>query len=145
VRFEVEPGTPGLIAERATWRYAPPYDFYDDDGIPPNNPEWFYGVRDEDGDLVGFYFFAPRGDATFYGLGLRPDLTGRGIGRKFVERGVEYARSQLGAQRIVLDVAAFNERALKVYGRAGFHRTGSHTRTFERWGELKFIDLELPE
>jgi [ribosomal protein S18]-alanine N-acetyltransferase len=145
VTLRVEPATADVLAERAAWRYPPPYDFYDDDGVPPKNPEWFYGVHDEDGELVGFYVFAARGEAVFYGLGLRPDLTGRGLGQEFVDTGIAFARSTLCAGRIVLDVAAFNERALKVYERAGFRRTGSHLRTFDRWGVIEFIDMELPE
>jgi [ribosomal protein S18]-alanine N-acetyltransferase len=62
-----------VMAERASWRYSPPYDFYDDDGIPPKNPESIHGVRDEAGDLVGFCFFAPRGGAV-YVMEQRPDV-----------------------------------------------------------------------
>ena len=54
MNFRVEPSTAHLFSERAAWRYPPPYDFYDDDGIPPNNPERFYSVRAEDGRVAGF-------------------------------------------------------------------------------------------
>ena len=145
MRLRIEPATDEVLIERAAWRYPPPYDFYDDDGVPPKNPEWFYGVHDEGGVLVGFYFFAPRGDAVFYGLGLRPDLTGRGLGLEFVLAGIAFAEQRFGRKRLVLDVAEFNERAIRVYERAGFRRTGSHTRTFERWGDIEFVDMELPE
>ena len=42
------------------------------------NPELFFAARDDDGALVGFYFFQPRDDALFYRLGLRPDLPAAG-------------------------------------------------------------------
>ena len=32
--FRIEPATDALFAERAEWRYPPPYDFYNDDGRP---------------------------------------------------------------------------------------------------------------
>jgi [ribosomal protein S18]-alanine N-acetyltransferase len=144
VKLRIEPATPELLAERAAWRYPPPYDFYDDDGIPPKNPERFYGVYDEDGAAVGFFYFEERGDALFYGLGLRPDLTGRGLGLEFVDAGIEFAMEEFGRKRVVLDVAEFNERAIRVYERAGFRRTGSHLRFFERSGEIPFVDLERP-
>ena len=59
------------------------------------------------------------------GLGLRPDLTGRGLGLDFFRAGVEFARERFRPALIVLNVAAFNERAIAVYERAGFVRTGA--------------------
>ncbi len=144
MNFRIERATDDLFSERAAWRYPPPYDFYDDDGVPPNNPERFYSVCTEDGTLAGFYYFEERDDAIFYGLGLRPDLTGRGLGTAFVSTGLEFAEELFGRRRIVLDVAAFNERAIRVYECAGFRRTGSRLRFFEGWGDVPFVDMERP-
>jgi aminoglycoside 6'-N-acetyltransferase/ribosomal-protein-alanine N-acetyltransferase len=142
MNFRIEEATPTLFDERAAWRYQPPYDFYDDDGVSPLNPERFYSVFEGDGTLAGFYYFEERGDALYYGLGLRPDLTGRGLGTAFVNAGLEFARAKFGSRRVVLDVAEFNQRAIKVYERAGFRQTGKKTRFFERWGDVPFVDLE---
>ena len=144
MKLRIEPATPALFAERTAWRYPPPYDFYDDDGAPPNNPERFYGAYDEDGGVIGFYFFAPRPEGIFYGLGLRPDLTGRGLGLEFVQAGIAFAEREFGPRRLVLDVAEFNERAIRVYERSGFRRTGRKLRSFERWGDVPFVDMERP-
>jgi [ribosomal protein S18]-alanine N-acetyltransferase len=143
VNITVEPATTEDLAERAGWRYDPPYDFYDDDGRPVKNPERFFSVRGDGGRLVGFFYFERRGAGVFYGLGLRPDLTGRGLGLEFVRRGIEVARERYGTRPIVLDVAEFNVRATKVYERAGFRVTGRHTRYFEGWGDLPFLDMAL--
>ena len=144
VNFRVKPATGKLFVERATWRYPPPYDLYNDDGVPPINPERFYSVCAEDGSVAGFFYFEERGDAIFYGLGLRPDLTGRGLGAGFVKVGLEFAQARFGRRRIVLDVAEFNERAIRVYERAGFRRTASKVRFFEGWGDVPFMDMERP-
>ena len=78
----IEAADDAMFRERDAWRYDPPYDFYDGDGLPVKNPEFFFAVRDDEGALIGFYFFELRDDALFYGLGLRPDLTGRGLGEQ---------------------------------------------------------------
>jgi hypothetical protein len=38
-------------------------------------------------------------------------------------------------------VAAFNERALLVYERAGFRVVSSHVRTFDRFGDVRFLTM----
>lgn len=140
---EPEPTTQEVLAGRRAWQYEPPYDFYDDDGLPVKNPERFYVVRDEDAALAGFFYFEQRGDAIFYGLGLRPDLTGQGLGRDFVTMGLELARELFGTRRVILDVAEFNERARKVYESVGFRVSGRKVRQFPKWGPVRFVDMEL--
>jgi RimJ/RimL family protein N-acetyltransferase len=143
VSISIEPATPADIAAFDAYRYEPPYDFYNGEDDPVQNPERFFAARDSEGGLVGFYYFDLKADAVEYGLGLRPDLTGRGLGLAFFRRGLEFARERFGTTKIVLNVAAFNERAIRVYERAGFRRTGEHVRTFERWGTAAFIEMEL--
>jgi len=139
---KIEQATEADFAELNAWRYEPPYDFYDGEDEPVQNPERFFVVRDDTGKLVGFYYFDEREDAVEIGLGLRPDLTGRGLGLQFFRDGVAFARRTFRQERVVLNVAAFNERAIKVYERAGFHETGRHMRRFERWGEVEFVEME---
>jgi [ribosomal protein S18]-alanine N-acetyltransferase len=124
------------------WRYEPPYDFYNGEDDPVENPERFFLVRDDTGDLLGFYYFEERPDAVEIGLGLRPDLTGRGLGLQFFLDGVSFAKRTFGEKHVVLNVAAFNDRAITVYRRAGFRETGRHIRRFDRWGEVEFVEME---
>jgi RimJ/RimL family protein N-acetyltransferase len=139
----VVPLRPRHAEQLESWRYDPPYDFYDGRDEPVVNPERFFAVLEDD-ELVGHYYFEEKGDAVEIGLGLRPDLTGRGLGLAFFREGVEFAHERFGDRRVILNVAAFNERAIAVYERAGFVRTGTHRRTFGRWGEVEFVEMEEP-
>lgn len=136
----------------AGWHYDPPYDFYDagadhrdlaellDPALRGNR---YFSARDAAGVLIGFFGFGQRGDVVGVGVGLRPDLTGRGLGQSFLDAGLEYAREQFGPRRFRLSVASFNERAIKVYERAGF----IVTRTFvhETNGDsFPFVEMERP-
>jgi RimJ/RimL family protein N-acetyltransferase len=138
----IEPATAESLKEVAGWRYEPPYDFYNDDGKPVRNPERFFAVRDDDSRLVGSLYFETRPTGLFYGLGIRPDLTGRGLGLGFVRLGLDFAHERFPGRRVTLDVADFNDRALKVYERAGFRVTGSHVKHFDGWGDVTLIDME---
>jgi RimJ/RimL family protein N-acetyltransferase len=95
------------------------------------NSEFFFAARDDDGALIGFYFLEPRDGALFYGFGMRLDLTGRGLREHFVLAGLESGRLRYGARRVVLHVAAFNERAIRLYRRLGLDETGRHVKIFD--------------
>ena len=143
LNFRIEPATDALFEERARWQYVEPYDIYNDDGRRPLNPDRFFTVRTDDWEIAGFYSFVERADALVYSLGLRPELTGRGLGLAFVTAGLNFARERFGPSRIVLDVAEFNERAICVYERAGFKRTGTRPRHLEGRGVVTFVDMEF--
>jgi ribosomal-protein-alanine N-acetyltransferase len=134
----------------ADWRYEPPYDFYDwpaDEGDlaelldPAQRGDNYFSARDSSGELVGFFSFRAEGDVVGLGLGLRPDLTGRGLGRSFLEAGMTFATRHLSPGVFRLSVAGFNLRAIKVYEHAGFVTTRSfmhHTN-----GSLfSFVEME---
>jgi [ribosomal protein S18]-alanine N-acetyltransferase len=142
VKLTIRPESAESFRERAMWRYEAPYDFYDGDVDPVLNPERFYEVLDEDGSLVGFYYFDERQDALEIGLGLRPELTSQGLGLEFLRAGLEFGRTRFRPALIILNVAAFNVRAIRVYERAGFRETGRHIRHFERWGDVEFVEME---
>lgn len=113
----------------AEWQYPDPYAFYNSTADPDDQAELldagrrgnqYHEVLDDDGVLVGFFQFKHEHQPLEIGLGLRPDLTGRGLGLEFVRAGVAYARHQFGARELSLAVATFNARAITVYERAGF-------------------------
>jgi [ribosomal protein S18]-alanine N-acetyltransferase len=137
----------------ADWRYEPPYDFYDaraDESElvllldPARRENRTFSAHDESGELVGFFTYARAGDAIVVGLGLRPDLTGQGLGTSFVEQGLEFGRERYAPQRFRLNVAEFNERAVRVYERVGFARTRSFSQR-TNGGSYTFLEMERPK
>jgi [ribosomal protein S18]-alanine N-acetyltransferase len=101
-------------------------------------------VKDDSDELVGHFSFKLKGDRTLeIGLGLRPDLTGRGFGGSFVEAGLEFAREQFEPEQFVLGVATFNERAIKVYERAGFARVRVYMHV-TGGAEWEFLEMARP-
>jgi RimJ/RimL family protein N-acetyltransferase len=143
--FHIEEMTEESQVAMQSWRYPPPFDFYDGEHEPVLNPERYFAALDEDGALVGFYYFEEKPPDLDYGLGLRPDLTGRGLGLEFFLTGLEFARERYRPRRVFLHVAEFNERARLVYERAGFAVVSKHVRSFDRFGEVPFLTMGEPE
>ena len=81
---------------------------------PVLNLERFFEARDERGELIGFHYFEPKPPDLEYGLGLRPDLTGRGLGLDFFVTELAFARRRYRPRRVLLHVASFNQRARRV-------------------------------
>jgi [ribosomal protein S18]-alanine N-acetyltransferase len=121
--------TAGDARAISAWRYPEPYSFYDADRDPGDlaellDPsEWgrrYFAADDADDELAGLFVFKLAEGIAEIGLGLRPDLTGIGLGDSFLAAGMKFAAERLGARGYALGVAAFNHRAIAVYERAGF-------------------------
>ena len=94
--------------------------------------------------LVGFVELKPGGaDCVAIGLGLRPDCTGRGLGRAFVTRVCAWTAKRCGAATIMLRVAAFNARAIAVYERVGFEAAGFEDVT-TNGTIVRFLKMTMP-
>ncbi len=143
--------------EIARWQYDSPYDIYNlgdiDEAIQyvidPQNA--LYSITDEADDLIGFCSFGldgqvPGGDYSAEGLdigmGIRPDLTGQGRGSNCVAAVLDFALRSFSAEHIRVTIAAFNQRALRVWEKNGFQRV----QTFRKGGsDRKFIILTCNE
>jgi len=135
--------------EISGWHYEPPYDFYDatsdaDDLQelldPKRRKDAYFSVFDEDSVLVGFFQFERAGKTVDVGLGMRPDLTGQGLGVEYLLAGLEFARGRYAPDRFTLSVATFNERAILVYERAGFRRNNEYMH-HTNGGEYLFLSM----
>jgi [ribosomal protein S18]-alanine N-acetyltransferase len=147
--FRIRPMTAADARAIAAWRYPGDYSFYDADADADDlaellSPaEWgqrYFAADDEARhELAGLVVVKLSGRVAEIGLGLRPDLTGLGLGESFVAACLRFAAETLGAESYTLAVAAFNQRAITVYQRAGFreveryeHFTNGGLHTFVR-------------
>jgi RimJ/RimL family protein N-acetyltransferase len=136
--------------EVAGWRYEPPYDFYDLASDPadeaamrdPARAGLCRAVFGESDRLEAFWYFDWHGDVVEVGVGLRPDLTGRQLGESFLRAQLEYASHNWQPESFRLFVAAWNERAIRLYERLGFREVARDTRHFELVGDHEFIQME---
>ena len=123
--------------DMATWRYEPPYDVYDMTCADPDElldpTAGFHAVLAGE-SLIGFRSFGPDGrvpgwdyddSALDTGGGLRPSLTGQGLGRSVISAGLEFGRAQLAPAAFRVTVASFNARARRTVESLGFEHVGS--------------------
>jgi [ribosomal protein S18]-alanine N-acetyltransferase len=133
--------TPEYAADIVTWRYPAPYDCYDVIDVEPDyfldpGSGFFALVSGE--DLIGFRSFGADGQvpggvydesALDTGGGLRPSLTGQGLGRSAISAGLEFGRQRFAPSAFRVTVASFNTRALRVVTSLGFRPVSSFAAT----------------
>ncbi|HET6872293.1 MAG TPA: GNAT family protein [Sporolactobacillaceae bacterium] len=134
-----------------TWRYEGIYSFYDMEAdqedlnyfLDPNERgEQFYSVFNGD-DLIGFFCFTRSERRVIdLGLGLRPELTGKGLGHSFLNKGLQFAQHHYNPEKVTLSVAAFNKRAIHVYKKAGF-QPEQRVKQATNGGEFDFLRMSL--
>lgn len=150
--LEFLPMTTTVAQEIAdTWHYPEPYDFYDQTADPDDYAEFVTGadwpthvwqVRSR-GRLVGFFSADIDGATCEIALGLRPSLTGAGRGLAFLRAGLARLAPLLPPDcEVVLSVAEFNQRAIRVYQRAGFVVT-SHFDQDTNASTFPFVAMAL--
>ncbi|RCX21429.1 acetyltransferase (GNAT) family protein [Fontibacillus phaseoli] len=136
-----EPMTRDRAAVLSRWTYEGIYSIYsmeDSDECISElmNGEYFLGIDPRRNEVIGYICSGnsarvpggyPAGiyehhDCLDIGLGLRPDLTGKGIGQSFLIEAMGFLSVRYAITSFQLVVAAFNERAIKVYERTGFRK-----------------------
>lgn len=134
------------------WKYESEFSIYDyinEEELLLNAENWGaerFAVLNEDEELVGeltteFFREVDKGSEDdgyvdvqtvkdnpdkvyemWIGFSLRPDLTGKGLGKEFVSQCVNFAvkHHNYKGDYVRLGVAKFNKRAIKTYERVGF-------------------------
>ena len=136
----IRQGTTADFQQIVRWQYPAPYETYT---IPES--DWaetidyfheladnFVVIIDDDDTLLGFCSFGADGqvpggdytaDALDVGMGMRPDLTGQGQGKRYLAAVLDYAQTTFQPAALRATIAAFNHRAQNMVKRAGFIQT----------------------
>lgn len=137
--------------EILTWRYEDPYSMYhlqDETAgqevmkylLSPDN--LFYRMDDAEGQLIAFCSFGEDarvngGDyanpALDIGLGMKPVLTGRGLGKYIIAEVLKFAAEQFYTPDYRVTIAAFNQRAQKAWQANGFVQSQAFLRPYDQF------------
>ncbi|MGD6847774.1 GNAT family N-acetyltransferase [Rossellomorea aquimaris] len=134
------------------WKYDGEYAFYDLTADEEDLAEFLdgdqrgnstYAVLDQ-GEMIGFYTFNELNESTIdIGLGMHPNLTGKGKGEAFTRAGVDFSIARYAPETLTLSVAAFNNRAIKVYKKVGFVPIGAFIQE-TNGSRYEFIKMSYP-
>lgn len=130
-----------MTKERATdilgWKYEQPYDFYNneltDEALQEMLDGSYYALVDDQHALIGFFCTGANAQVPIghrfgvykealvdMGLGMNPNLVGKGNGFEFCTQVMQFIRTQHENTPTRLTVATFNERAIRLYEKLGF-------------------------
>lgn len=136
MRFAIARLTEAHARDITGWPYEAEYALYSFGEDVEGTVNWaldpmnrIHAVVGADGSLVAYCSFGADGQvpgweyddtALDIGVGLRPELTGQGLGQAVIEAAVAHAEDAFEASNMRVTVAPCNERALTVCRRAGF-------------------------
>lgn len=153
MNFKISDLTESSAEQICSWKYEGIYSIY-------NYPSWkivvkqkwgisikakrekeFVSVVDNFHVLCAYIRFIEDKDHITVGLGLRPDLCGRGLGDEFMKLVIAESLRRYGKKKIILEVREFNKRAIRCYEKAGFKIIDAYAKD-TLIGKGNFIKME---
>lgn len=116
------------------WHYPDEYAVYDLPSyeemkrrkmafLNPARERNFYGFLDGE-NLVGFVNIAEEETEVLIGIGVAPDLCGRGYGQAILREAYRISKEKYREKPLYLKVQTCNRRAVRCYERVGFRADG---------------------
>lgn len=131
------------------WKYDDIYSFYDMTADVEDHEEFIdedlrdqndhYEVLENNG-LFGFFCVIQANTSIEIGLGMRPDICGKGKGKQFVKQIIDFVEHNYKFDKLIMNVATFNQRAIKVYHSCGF-KDLEITKRSSNGGVYEFLTL----
>lgn len=154
-RVSIRPLTQADLEQMANWR---PFDdpLFADANWPQRSPgevkRWYArhsrdpqrllcAVVAESGQLIGSITLRERDGrrSARLGITLGVDFVDQGYGTEALTVFLDYYFKELGFEKLVLDVAGYNRRAIRVYEKLGFAASGHHERPVGRGNQWLFL------
>lgn len=133
------------------WHYNDEYSFYNMDADKEDLEEFLttetrgnstFAVTN-DNSLIGFFTVNKIDDKSVdIGLGMHPDLTGKGEGGEFLKAGLAFIQNEYQPEKITLAVATFNLRAINVYRKIGFTDLSTFMQ-YTNGSTFEFLKMEF--
>lgn len=150
MKLVFRPLTQGHALEIANqWKYDGIYSFYDMTADEEDYKEFVDEERRNENDhyealesnaLIGFFCVIPQASSAEIGLGMRPDICGKGKGKQFLEQILAFIERNYKFDKLIMNVATFNQRAIKVYHSCGFQDSEIINRS-SNGGIYEFLTL----
>lgn len=137
VKLIIEYMNEEIAKDVLNWKYDKPYNFYNneltDEGMKELLNGSYHVLVDEVKEIIGFFCIGesaqvPIGtlygvysdDIVDMGLGMNPNLVGKGNGFEFCSFVLQFIEENYKGTPIRLTVATFNQRAIHLYENLGF-------------------------
>ena len=144
MQLHIEKMTVSQARHILTWKYDKPYDFYNneetDEALEEMLDGSYYALLNKQNDVVGFFCIGKNAQVPIghqfgvyvdnfvdMGLGMNPNLVGKGHGTAFCTYIIQIIEKQYVGKPIRLTVAKFNKRAIHLYEKLGFVKVAEFT------------------
>jgi [ribosomal protein S18]-alanine N-acetyltransferase len=128
--------TEDMAREVCNWKYEGEYSVYNylswDEMVlqgwsicrEDSRQKSFIGLVDQEDNLVAAVQLQDQGDDVQLGINLKPELCGQGLGKKVIAMTLAESRKRYPNKPVMLEVRAWNKRAINCYKSQGFEITG---------------------
>lgn len=134
-----------------SWSYPNEYEIYNMPSYQTmkENQSFFLNPLNEDhynaylnGDeLVGFTNIVEEDHEVFIGIGVKPDVCGKGYGQEILKLTIQKCKNLYGNKPLYLEVRTWNKRAVNCYLKAGFVIDGDEIIQTTHIGEGRFYRM----
>ena len=156
IKYDLSVMSEEYAREICSWEYDGEYSVYnlsDWETVVRNN--WDLAVKEKresnflsvtkDQELVAYGVITNVADTVILGIGLKPSLCGKGLGKEIMMLLIEEGKVRFPETPIGLEVRTFNKRAIRCYESIGFKIRKRYRRDTPTVKKAEFYYMEYME